>query len=145
MVKKTTKPAANDSGPPIWERIKMARISRGMTQQELSMATGMTVTAISGLENVRRPTPRIDTIQRLSDALGTNLLETAVRQEVPSSKVLNSLDKFLSSEMARALHIKKDEAIELRALRFFSNGDKIQDIDWVDWLRLRRRVKKQSK
>ena len=136
-----------DETPPIWERIKNARQRAGITQQELSMRTGMTVTAISGLENGRRRTPRYDTIERLSEALECNLMAqppTADTQRPCCPKMLKMLDKFLTSDFAKMLKISKAERRDLRTLQFFHPHEAVDATDWVDWVRLRRKIRDQS-
>ena len=137
------KPDEFDPSLPIKDKIRLARKMKDMTQQELSMRTGMTVTAISGLENGRRPTPRIDTIQRLSKALEVDLMaiEASGSGAVTTEYVQGSLLKFLRSPLAKSLKISAKEKKELAELKWFNPKEKPTDLDWADWIRLRRRVR----
>ena len=128
---------------PIWEKIRSARAARGMTQHQLAVATGMTVTAISGLENGRRPTPRLDTIQRLSKALDINLIEIGPKDkpEITTEYIKKSLSSFLKSPMAKSLRLSAKERSELAELKWFNPHEKPTHMDWADWIRLRRRVR----
>lgn len=54
-------------------RMKHARTARGMTQYQLAMATGLTVTAITNLESGRTRYPRLVTMERIAWALGVEL------------------------------------------------------------------------
>jgi transcriptional regulator with XRE-family HTH domain len=53
----------------IGERIRLRRVSSGLTQQVLSERTGVAVTRISSYENDTF-TPSVETLQRLARALG---------------------------------------------------------------------------
>ena len=137
------KPDELDLSLPIKDKIRLARKMKDMTQQQLSMLTGMTVTAISGLENGRRPTPRIDTIQRLSKALEVDLMaiEASGSNAATTEYVQGSLLKFLRSPLAKSLKISAKEKKELSQLKWFNPREKPTDLDWADWIRLRRRVR----
>ena len=53
----------------VGERVRHARLSKALTQGELSESSGIPVVTISRIENDRYGTPRPRTLRRLSDAL----------------------------------------------------------------------------
>ena len=54
----------------IGERLRRARLARGLTMRELAQMTGIRPAGISDLENDRRPGLHSDTLIRLCRALG---------------------------------------------------------------------------
>lgn len=58
----------------IGDRIKIARIDRGLTQQQLGALCGMADSAIRRYEN-NRANPKIETLQKIADALNIPLTE----------------------------------------------------------------------
>ena len=57
----------------VGERIKAARLEKGLTQKELGSLLGLSVPAISQWEtNLRNP--KIETLQKIADALGCSVL-----------------------------------------------------------------------
>ena len=57
----------------IADQVAERRLALGMSQQELARAVGTTQSAIARLETGGRP-PRIDTLLRIADALGCDLV-----------------------------------------------------------------------
>ena len=55
----------------VGENVKMARIAKGMTQEELAEKSGFSQRYISGLESGRR-NPTIVTIYEIAQALGVS-------------------------------------------------------------------------
>jgi len=51
-------------------RLRRARLSRGLTQDELAELSGVPVVTISRIENNRYGTPRPPTVRKLATALG---------------------------------------------------------------------------
>ena len=65
----------------IADQVAERRLARGMSQHELAQAVGTTQSAIARLETGGRP-PRIDTLLRIADALGCDLVvELRPREE----------------------------------------------------------------
>ena len=65
----------------IADQVAERRLAIGMSQQELAQAVGTTQSAIARLETGGRP-PRIDTLLRIADALGCDLVvELRPREE----------------------------------------------------------------
>lgn len=60
-----------------FSKLKMARIQRGISQQELSDRTGIPVKTIGNLEQLRRDINhcRVDIIFRLSEALVCDMVD----------------------------------------------------------------------
>ena len=56
-------------------RIKEARLSAGMSQEELSAKSGVSRTIISGLESGRLSVTTTGTIKKIADALGKKVSE----------------------------------------------------------------------
>lgn len=65
--------------------LKQLRERAGLaTQEQAALATGVHQTTISGLENGEHPSPRLDTLQKLSTGYGVTLdtVVAAVRETV---------------------------------------------------------------
>lgn len=126
----------------IGDRIRAARKALGYTQQDVAVRTGMTVTAISGLENGRRKHPRIDTIARLNEALQTKLVfeESACSDDCPLSKPNRAVNLFLKSHAAEALGVTTAESAWLKKQCFFTSDFTLNQSDVVDLLHLYRKI-----
>lgn len=123
---------------PLGELIKSLRESLGLTQHELAIKAEMQAAAISSIECGRIQSPTIRTIERLEAALGSSLRHN---DEVVEDYVGRSLDKFLSSDVAKSLDLSAKERKELGELKWFNPREKPTVLDWADWIRLRRRVR----
>lgn len=62
---------------PIKERVRELRIARGMTQQALAVAAGLSISAVVHIEAGRIPDPRLSTVKALAQALGVPVDELA--------------------------------------------------------------------
>jgi transcriptional regulator with XRE-family HTH domain len=62
---------------PIGERLKRLRTAKGMTQLELSRATGLSLSIIAQLEQGDTANPRLNTVKALAKAIGCSLDELA--------------------------------------------------------------------
>lgn len=60
----------------LMKQLKAARDKSGLSLGEMTRATGMDRSAISKLENGRRPNPTIETLSRYAEALGKRLVIT---------------------------------------------------------------------
>lgn len=61
-------------------RIRQIRLQRGLTQEQLGHAAGLSQGIISRVETGKDPEGRVDTYQRIADALGVGLAEIFVRK-----------------------------------------------------------------
>ena len=59
----------------MWYRIKEIRNEKGMSQEELSVKSGISRTIISGLESGTRTNTSADTLLKIADALGVGVEE----------------------------------------------------------------------
>jgi transcriptional regulator with XRE-family HTH domain len=57
------------------EKLKRLRRGRGMTQKELSDASGVAQSTIAQIETMRRAEPRPGTLKKLAEALGVETAE----------------------------------------------------------------------
>ncbi len=74
--------STNSSSPGA--RIRLARIARGMTIEELAKASRMSQTAISNLENDKK-TPRIKSLQKLSQILKVPIFYLGCFEQLPEN------------------------------------------------------------
>jgi transcriptional regulator with XRE-family HTH domain len=63
------KPVAKDT-PIIATRVKGLREKAGMSQQELAVKAGLSVSVVSQIEQGRKEDPRMSTVRALAQALG---------------------------------------------------------------------------
>ena len=122
------------------ERLKALRQALGETQHDLGIRTGMQAAAISNLECGVIKSPRISTIRRLEEALGSSLRVGPGEEEMHGYLKL-SLESFLRSPLGKSLKLTAKEKAELAELRWFNPAEKPSELDWADWIRLRRRVR----
>jgi transcriptional regulator with XRE-family HTH domain len=75
----------------IKERLRELRIAAGLTQQELAVRAGLSVSAVAHLEVGRIPDPRVSTLQALARALGVSLDSLAGEEppQAPPKKARN--------------------------------------------------------
>lgn len=99
----------------IGDRIKIARIDRGLTQQQLGALCGMADSAIRRYEN-NRANPKIETLQKIADALNIPLTEFYSSTfdgkrylEVPYTK--NENERALQLELIKKDHKKNFDKI----------------------------------
>jgi transcriptional regulator with XRE-family HTH domain len=59
--------------PTLAQRVKELREARGLSQQALAVAAGLSVSMVSLIEQGQREDPRVSTVQALADALGVSL------------------------------------------------------------------------
>ncbi len=57
------------------QRVKRLRTQLGWTQQELARRAGISRITISRIENEKDPSPRVETLEKLANALGVKLAE----------------------------------------------------------------------
>jgi transcriptional regulator with XRE-family HTH domain len=62
---------------PIGDRLKQLRTAKGMTQLQLSRATGLSLSIIAQLEQGDTANPRLNTVKALAKALGCSLDDLA--------------------------------------------------------------------
>lgn len=65
----------------VGRRVAQLRTQRGMTQDELAEAAGLTVEAISRIERAERA-PRLGTLEKLAEGFGVSLSELFSFEEV---------------------------------------------------------------
>ncbi len=57
---------------PLAERLKKIREKAGMSQQDLAVKAGLSISSVSQIEQGKKPDPRVSTIQALASALGVD-------------------------------------------------------------------------
>jgi transcriptional regulator with XRE-family HTH domain len=62
---------------PIKDRLRELRTAAGLTQQELAVKAGLSMSAVAHLEGGRIPDPRLSTLKALARALGVSLDDLA--------------------------------------------------------------------
>jgi len=62
---------------PVKELFKAKREEKGMTQQQLANAAGVSLSFVAQLESGRIDDPRVSTLRRLAEALGLKLDDVA--------------------------------------------------------------------
>ena len=142
MSKKSSKKTGVPDEGLVGDMVRRYREARGQTQHELGIESGMAAAAISNIECGRIRSPRLETIQRLEKALGASLrVENGPEDSISAKYVKKSLNKFLASPMAKSLKLNAKEVSELGELKWFNPKERPSDMDWADWIRLRRRVR----
>jgi transcriptional regulator with XRE-family HTH domain len=66
---------------PINDRLKELRAAAGLTQQQLAVAAGLSVSAVTQIEAGKIPDPRVGTLRKLARALGVTLDDLAPDEE----------------------------------------------------------------
>ena len=96
------------------ERVKELRLGAGMTQAELAARAGVTVETVARLERVLRgrssanANPSLETLARLSDALGvevSELLTTPTRPKPRDDRISMVLRRASSATRQRVLRV----------------------------------------
>lgn len=62
---------------PLRDRLRRLRTAAGLTQQQLAVKAGLSVSVVVHLEGGRIPDPRMSTLKALAKALGVGLDELA--------------------------------------------------------------------
>jgi transcriptional regulator with XRE-family HTH domain len=62
---------------PFKDRLRKLRDAAGLTQQQLAVAAGLTISAVAQMEAGKIKDPRISTLKALAKALGVGLLALA--------------------------------------------------------------------
>jgi transcriptional regulator with XRE-family HTH domain len=62
-----------DTGKPIGRRIKECREAAGMTQQELAVRAGISLSNLAQIEQGQKADPRLSTLVAVADVLGVSL------------------------------------------------------------------------
>jgi transcriptional regulator with XRE-family HTH domain len=62
---------------PLKERLRELRTAAGLTQQQLAVKAGLSMSAVAHLEAGRIPDPRLSTLKALARALGAGLDDLA--------------------------------------------------------------------
>lgn len=73
--------------------VREARKRKRMTQDDLAKASGLDQTTISDLETGRNANPRLDTIQRLAEALGIRPAQLRFSEPQPGESVAPGRDR----------------------------------------------------
>jgi transcriptional regulator with XRE-family HTH domain len=68
---------------PIGDRLKKLRMAKGMTQLDLSKATGLSLSIIAQLEQGETANPRLNTVKALAKALGCKIDDLAQNGDDP--------------------------------------------------------------
>ena len=106
------------------QRIKAARKSAGMTQEELGQKLGVSGSAIAQYETDKRK-PKMETLRRIADALGIQPWELDGQV-----KDMSNILMFISQQIALNRAIKEDCGdTPLAALRNTELGDYIDSMD----------------
>ncbi len=63
-------------------RLKEFRLAAGLSQQDLAVRAGLSLSAIAGIENGRVPTPRLDTCRAIAAALSAALCRTITTDDI---------------------------------------------------------------
>jgi transcriptional regulator with XRE-family HTH domain len=71
---------------PLKDRLKRLRTAADLTQQDLAMKAGLSISAVVQIESGKIPNPRMDTLRALAKALGVSLDELAGEEEQPKRK-----------------------------------------------------------
>jgi transcriptional regulator with XRE-family HTH domain len=72
---------------PIKDRLRELRTAAGLTQQDLAVKAGLSMSAVAHLEGGRIPDPRLSTLKALARALGVSLDDLAREEsEEPPKK-----------------------------------------------------------
>jgi transcriptional regulator with XRE-family HTH domain len=67
------RPAMADPVPSLARRIRRLREAAGMTQQALAVAAGLSISAVTKLEQGQNEDPRVSTLLALAQALGVRV------------------------------------------------------------------------
>jgi transcriptional regulator with XRE-family HTH domain len=81
--------ATGEMAMALGDRLQQARKARGLTQQALAMATGLSVSVVHQVEYGRIADPRASTLYKLAKALGTTveaLMEDGGEAAAPEAK-----------------------------------------------------------
>jgi transcriptional regulator with XRE-family HTH domain len=68
------------------ENLRLARERAGLTQQQLAVAAGLSVSIVSQIEQGKTPDPRVSTVTSLARALGVGIQDLVSREEAAKSK-----------------------------------------------------------
>ena len=73
---------------PIKDRLRELRTAAGLTQQDLAVKAGLSISAVVHIEAGRIPDPRVSTLKALAKALGCRLDDLAQNggEEAPAPK-----------------------------------------------------------
>jgi XRE family transcriptional regulator, fatty acid utilization regulator len=71
---------------PIKDKLKELRTAAGMTQQDLAMKAGLSISAVVQLEGGKVPDPRISTLRALARALGVSVDRLTENDDEPPRK-----------------------------------------------------------
>lgn len=108
----------------IGEKIKNARLARGLTQEELGAILGVQKSAIAKYENGRVVNIKRSTLIKISDALGISPSELIFENNVPSSvKVELSEGEKILLDLFRRVP-EEQQTLVLQMIRAVSGNPK---------------------
>lgn len=108
----------------IGEKIKNARLARGLTQEELGAILGVQKSAIAKYENGRVVNIKRSTLIKISDALGISPSELIFENNVPSSvKVELSEGEKILLDLFRRVP-EEQQTLVLQMIRAVSGSPK---------------------
>jgi transcriptional regulator with XRE-family HTH domain len=129
---------ANREPVGIGRLLREVREARGLTQGELASRAGVTQSAISQIESGARPNPNLSLLER---ALGDPPVRLAY-EVVPPERAVAALKRFLGTEVAASLEMTAAEIDDIKRCIWFGEHEEPSDQAWVDFVRLRRRVRR---
>ena len=91
---------AEDYNKLIGTRVKMLRITKGISQTELAKQIGVTQTHLSNIENGKNY-PNSETIEKIAKGLGVEVFELFVVEhlaEIDNEKLLKELNSILKND-----------------------------------------------
>ena len=112
-----------------------------MTQGELALRAGITQSAVSQIESGARPNPNLMTLRLLEQALGFPPVRLAYEMVAPE-RAHATLQRFLATALAADLNISAEEVEDLKRCAWFGETEEPTDQAWLDFVRLRRRVRR---
>src|SRR5687768_13858622 len=90
--------ARQPTQPHFGDAIRTLRLTAGLSQEALAERAGLSARSISDLERGLRPTPRLETIRQLADALeldptAKRALFAAARSDLVEAKPIPPVDR----------------------------------------------------
>lgn len=121
--------------------LREVREARRLTQGELANRAGITQSAVSQIESGARPNPNIVTLRLLERALGDPPVQLAYEIVTPERSHA-SLTRFLTTPQAAALGLSSAETADLKRCIWYGDNEEPSDEAWLDFVKLRRRVRR---
>ncbi|MDJ0764929.1 MAG: helix-turn-helix transcriptional regulator [Myxococcota bacterium] len=104
MMKGHQKTANSHIVEVVRQRIRRLRLQRGLTQENLCDRAGISVDAVSRIENGSRK-PTLDTLDRIAQALDTSISELVSTGELPKTQYPATLMRIISLLEAQPAHV----------------------------------------